>query len=85
MNLAIQQEELSIFEFLHSFDFWLFLGLIKMHACLFRTVRVCKGNMSFGFTLRGHAPVWIDSVIPGKFKMCQLTLCYSVINRLKRT
>uniref|UniRef100_M4AKX7 Grid2 interacting protein n=1 Tax=Xiphophorus maculatus TaxID=8083 RepID=M4AKX7_XIPMA len=27
--------------------------------------RVCKGNMSFGFTLRGHAPVWIDSVIPG--------------------
>uniref|UniRef100_A0A3P9L8F6 Glutamate receptor, ionotropic, delta 2 (Grid2) interacting protein, a n=1 Tax=Oryzias latipes TaxID=8090 RepID=A0A3P9L8F6_ORYLA len=30
-----------------------------------RTVRVCKGNMSFGFTLRGHAPVWIDSVIPG--------------------
>ncbi|XP_024128095.1 delphilin isoform X3 [Oryzias melastigma] len=30
-----------------------------------RTVRVCKGNSSFGFTLRGHAPVWIDSVIPG--------------------
>ncbi|XP_077475914.1 delphilin isoform X2 [Stigmatopora argus] len=30
-----------------------------------RTVRVRKGNMSFGFTLRGHAPVWIDSVIPG--------------------
>ncbi|XP_028455020.1 delphilin [Perca flavescens] len=30
-----------------------------------RTVRVCKGNTSFGFTLRGHAPVWIDSVIPG--------------------
>ncbi|KAK7940328.1 hypothetical protein WMY93_003654 [Mugilogobius chulae] len=30
-----------------------------------RTVRVCKGNMSFGFTLRGHAPVWIDSVISG--------------------
>ncbi|XP_046893440.1 delphilin [Hypomesus transpacificus] len=30
-----------------------------------RTVRVCKGNLSFGFTLRGHAPVWIDSVIPG--------------------
>ncbi|XP_049600554.1 delphilin isoform X1 [Syngnathus scovelli] len=30
-----------------------------------RTVKVCKGNMSFGFTLRGHAPVWIDSVIPG--------------------
>ncbi len=24
-----------------------------------------KGNQSFGFTLRGHAPVWIDSVIPG--------------------
>uniref|UniRef100_A0A672YGY2 Glutamate receptor, ionotropic, delta 2 (Grid2) interacting protein, a n=1 Tax=Sphaeramia orbicularis TaxID=375764 RepID=A0A672YGY2_9TELE len=37
-------------------------GLI---VCFFRTVRVCKGNMSFGFTLRGHAPVWIDSVIPG--------------------
>ncbi|XP_064172297.1 delphilin-like isoform X2 [Anguilla rostrata] len=30
-----------------------------------RTVRVHKGNKSFGFTLRGHAPVWIDSVIPG--------------------
>ncbi|XP_035380722.1 delphilin isoform X2 [Electrophorus electricus] len=30
-----------------------------------RTVRVYKGNQSFGFTLRGHAPVWIDSVIPG--------------------
>uniref|UniRef100_A0AAY4BK35 Glutamate receptor, ionotropic, delta 2 (Grid2) interacting protein, a n=1 Tax=Denticeps clupeoides TaxID=299321 RepID=A0AAY4BK35_9TELE len=30
-----------------------------------RTVRVHKGNQSFGFTLRGHAPVWIDSVIPG--------------------
>ncbi|KAI1883936.1 hypothetical protein AGOR_G00221210 [Albula goreensis] len=30
-----------------------------------RTVRVYKGNKSFGFTLRGHAPVWIDSVIPG--------------------
>uniref|UniRef100_A0A3P8SSE3 Grid2 interacting protein n=1 Tax=Amphiprion percula TaxID=161767 RepID=A0A3P8SSE3_AMPPE len=39
--------------------------LIKAHIYLFRTVRVCKGNMSFGFTLRGHAPVWIDSVIPG--------------------
>uniref|UniRef100_A0A8K9WXG4 Glutamate receptor, ionotropic, delta 2 (Grid2) interacting protein, a n=1 Tax=Oncorhynchus mykiss TaxID=8022 RepID=A0A8K9WXG4_ONCMY len=34
-------------------------------AALRRTVRVCKGNLSFGFTLRGHAPVWIDSVIPG--------------------
>uniref|UniRef100_A0A4W4EBQ9 Glutamate receptor, ionotropic, delta 2 (Grid2) interacting protein, a n=1 Tax=Electrophorus electricus TaxID=8005 RepID=A0A4W4EBQ9_ELEEL len=31
----------------------------------YRTVRVYKGNQSFGFTLRGHAPVWIDSVIPG--------------------
>uniref|UniRef100_A0A3Q0T3E3 Grid2 interacting protein n=1 Tax=Amphilophus citrinellus TaxID=61819 RepID=A0A3Q0T3E3_AMPCI len=39
--------------------------LTEAHICLFRTVRVCKGNMSFGFTLRGHAPVWIDSVIPG--------------------
>ncbi|MGH0117005.1 UNVERIFIED_CONTAM: hypothetical protein FKN15_024950 [Acipenser sinensis] len=29
-----------------------------------RMVRVYKGNKSFGFTLRGHAPVWIDSVIP---------------------
>uniref|UniRef100_A0A3Q3W6F8 Uncharacterized protein n=1 Tax=Mola mola TaxID=94237 RepID=A0A3Q3W6F8_MOLML len=41
------------------------LSLFKAQICLFRTVRVCKGNMSFGFTLRGHAPVWIDSVIPG--------------------
>uniref|UniRef100_A0A663LTL0 Grid2 interacting protein n=1 Tax=Athene cunicularia TaxID=194338 RepID=A0A663LTL0_ATHCN len=31
-----------------------------------RTVRVYKGNRSFGFTLRGHAPVWIESVLPGK-------------------
>ncbi|CAL8272465.1 unnamed protein product [Lota lota] len=38
-------------------------GPIATTSC--RTVRVCKGNMSFGFTLRGHAPVWIDSVIPG--------------------
>uniref|UniRef100_A0A668RYM9 Glutamate receptor, ionotropic, delta 2 (Grid2) interacting protein, a n=1 Tax=Oreochromis aureus TaxID=47969 RepID=A0A668RYM9_OREAU len=36
-------------------------SLIAGHS----SVRVCKGNMSFGFTLRGHAPVWIDSVIPG--------------------
>lgn len=31
-----------------------------------RTVRVYKGNKSFGFTLRGHAPVWIESVLPGE-------------------
>ncbi|XP_063790792.1 delphilin isoform X2 [Pseudophryne corroboree] len=30
-----------------------------------RTVRVCKGSSSFGFTLRGNAPVWIESVLPG--------------------
>ncbi|NXE94048.1 GRD2I protein, partial [Menura novaehollandiae] len=30
-----------------------------------RTVRVYKGNRSFGFTLRGHATVWIESVLPG--------------------
>ncbi|XP_062820768.1 delphilin [Anolis carolinensis] len=30
-----------------------------------RTVRVYKGSRSFGFTLRGHAPVWIESVLPG--------------------
>ncbi|XP_057605297.1 delphilin isoform X2 [Hippopotamus amphibius kiboko] len=30
-----------------------------------RTVRVYKGNKSFGFTLRGHGPVWIESVLPG--------------------
>ncbi|XP_033999091.1 delphilin [Trematomus bernacchii] len=43
-------------------------SLIAGHStqiCQCRTVRVCKGNTSFGFTLRGHAPVWIDSVIPG--------------------
>ncbi|ELW69933.1 Delphilin [Tupaia chinensis] len=32
---------------------------------LSRTVRVYKGNKSFGFTLRGHGPVWIESVLPG--------------------
>ncbi|XP_068100398.1 delphilin isoform X2 [Hyperolius riggenbachi] len=30
-----------------------------------RTVRVCKGSSSFGFTLRGNSPVWIESVVPG--------------------
>ncbi|XP_065267870.1 delphilin isoform X2 [Emys orbicularis] len=30
-----------------------------------RTVRVYKGSKSFGFTLRGHAPVWIESILPG--------------------
>ncbi|XP_077172940.1 delphilin isoform X2 [Paroedura picta] len=30
-----------------------------------RTVRVYKGSRSFGFTLRGHAPVWIESILPG--------------------
>ncbi|XP_065098581.1 delphilin isoform X2 [Paramisgurnus dabryanus] len=30
-----------------------------------RTIRVYRGKKSFGFTLRGHAPVWIDSVIAG--------------------
>lgn len=28
-------------------------------------VRVYRGKKTFGFTLRGHAPVCIDSVIPG--------------------
>lgn len=31
-----------------------------------RTVRIYKGNKSFGFTLRGHGPVWIESVLPGE-------------------
>ncbi|XP_060029231.1 delphilin isoform X1 [Erinaceus europaeus] len=30
-----------------------------------RTVRIYKGSKSFGFTLRGHGPVWIESVLPG--------------------
>uniref|UniRef100_A0A4W3H5F0 Grid2 interacting protein n=1 Tax=Callorhinchus milii TaxID=7868 RepID=A0A4W3H5F0_CALMI len=30
-----------------------------------RTIRVYKGHKSFGFTLRGHGPVWIESIIPG--------------------
>ncbi|XP_048465892.1 delphilin-like [Rhincodon typus] len=30
-----------------------------------RTIRVYKGHKSFGFTLRGHGPVWLESVIPG--------------------
>ena len=36
-----------------------------MRLCSFRTLRVYRGKKSFGFTLRGHAPVSIDSVIPG--------------------
>uniref|UniRef100_A0A8C9SI12 Grid2 interacting protein n=1 Tax=Scleropages formosus TaxID=113540 RepID=A0A8C9SI12_SCLFO len=35
-----------------------------------RTVRIYRGGTSFGFTLRGHAPVWIDSVIPGMIQNC---------------
>uniref|UniRef100_A0A3B3U5J6 Glutamate receptor, ionotropic, delta 2 (Grid2) interacting protein, b n=1 Tax=Poecilia latipinna TaxID=48699 RepID=A0A3B3U5J6_9TELE len=30
-----------------------------------RVIRVYRGKKSFGFTLRGHAPVCIDAVIPG--------------------
>nr|XP_033818614.1 delphilin isoform X2 [Geotrypetes seraphini] len=30
-----------------------------------RTIRLYKGSKSFGFTLRGHAPVWIEAVLPG--------------------
>uniref|UniRef100_H3D5U7 Glutamate receptor, ionotropic, delta 2 (Grid2) interacting protein, b n=1 Tax=Tetraodon nigroviridis TaxID=99883 RepID=H3D5U7_TETNG len=30
-----------------------------------RIIRVYRGKKSFGFTLRGHAPVSVDSVIPG--------------------
>ncbi|XP_069503456.1 delphilin isoform X2 [Ambystoma mexicanum] len=30
-----------------------------------RTIRIYKGNKSFGFTLRGHAPVWIEAILPG--------------------
>ncbi|XP_041062170.1 delphilin-like [Carcharodon carcharias] len=30
-----------------------------------RTIRVYKGHKSFGFTLRGHGPVWLESIIPG--------------------
>uniref|UniRef100_A0A8C6ZLE6 Grid2 interacting protein n=1 Tax=Nothoprocta perdicaria TaxID=30464 RepID=A0A8C6ZLE6_NOTPE len=44
------------------------LGLVGMagnYGKGLRTVRVYKGNKSFGFTLRGHAPVWIESVLPG--------------------
>lgn len=41
---------------------------ISLHLCLdcfYRVIRVYRGKKSFGFTLRGHAPVCIDSVIPG--------------------
>uniref|UniRef100_A0A8C1YN48 Glutamate receptor, ionotropic, delta 2 (Grid2) interacting protein, b n=1 Tax=Cyprinus carpio TaxID=7962 RepID=A0A8C1YN48_CYPCA len=35
------------------------------NLCVGGTIRVYRGKKSFGFTLRGHAPVWIDSVMPG--------------------
>lgn len=39
---------------------------INFPFCLmFRIIRVYRGKKNFGFTLRGHAPVCIDSVIPG--------------------
>uniref|UniRef100_A0A8D0H684 Grid2 interacting protein n=1 Tax=Sphenodon punctatus TaxID=8508 RepID=A0A8D0H684_SPHPU len=41
------------------------LGLTLLPLSSPRTVRVYKGSKSFGFTLRGHAPVWIESVLPG--------------------
>lgn len=46
-----------------------------------RIVRVYRGKKNFGFTLRGHAPVCIDSVIPGTASIFQystglsLSLC----------
>lgn len=47
-----------------------------------RIIRVYRGKKNFGFTLRGHAPVCIDSVIPGTasaFKKspgrCLLSVC----------
>lgn len=56
------------------------LSLCNSLKFVFRTVRVCKGNMSFGFTLRGHAPVWVDSVIPGEIKRC-VRYCYNHVNK----
>uniref|UniRef100_A0A8C2E556 Glutamate receptor, ionotropic, delta 2 (Grid2) interacting protein, b n=1 Tax=Cyprinus carpio TaxID=7962 RepID=A0A8C2E556_CYPCA len=35
------------------------------NLCVGGTIRVYRGKKSFGFTLRGHDPVWIDSVMPG--------------------
>ncbi|KAL4670057.1 hypothetical protein H8959_008611 [Pygathrix nigripes] len=43
----------------------LLVGGLAGPGGLRRTVRVYKGNKSFGFTLRGHGPVWIESVLPG--------------------
>lgn len=37
--------------------------------------------MSFGFTLRGHAPVWIDSVIPGEIKR-RVRYYYNHVNKV---
>uniref|UniRef100_A0A3B3RBR9 Grid2 interacting protein n=1 Tax=Paramormyrops kingsleyae TaxID=1676925 RepID=A0A3B3RBR9_9TELE len=42
-----------------------FKNNVKPWVFIFRTVRIFRGGTSFGFTLRGHAPVWIDSVLPG--------------------
>ncbi|XP_010844086.1 PREDICTED: delphilin [Bison bison bison] len=39
--------------------------LLENLRYLFRVGMVYKGNKSFGFTLRGHGPVWIESVLPG--------------------
>lgn len=47
-----------------------------------RIVRVYRGKKTFGFTLRGHAPVCIDSVIPGiASKLNTSTEQYSTVQR----
>lgn len=49
----------------------MFSGVYPMCLRPLRIVRVYRGKKSFGFTLRGHAPVCIDSVIPGnKSQLC---------------
>uniref|UniRef100_A0A671W0V3 Glutamate receptor, ionotropic, delta 2 (Grid2) interacting protein, b n=1 Tax=Sparus aurata TaxID=8175 RepID=A0A671W0V3_SPAAU len=42
----------------------IFMTLYLSLPAFYRIVRVYRGKKNFGFTLRGHAPVCIDSVIP---------------------
>ena len=45
-----------------------------------RIVRVYRGKKNFGFTLRGHAPVCLDSVIAGTAPMLKPRTMWHLID-----
>lgn len=53
----------------------IFMTLYLSLPAFYRIVRVYRGKKNFGFTLRGHAPVCIDSVIPGTASILKPVQC----------